>query len=68
MTAQKTFKQFKSIELFAGAGGLAIGLEKAGFEHIGLVENNKAAATTLKTNLPTGMSCAKMSLKLPCAA
>ena len=45
-------KNFKSIELFAGAGGLAIGLEKAGFEHIGLVEFNKAAAQTLKTNRP----------------
>lgn len=45
-------KSFKSIELFAGAGGLAIGLEKAGFEHVGLVEFNKAAAETLRTNRP----------------
>lgn len=43
---------YKSIELFAGAGGLAHGLEEAGFEHLGLVEFNKAAADTLKHNRP----------------
>ena len=43
----------KSIELFAGAGGLALGLEQAGFEHIGLIEFNKSAADTLKKNRPS---------------
>lgn len=43
---------YRSIELFAGAGGLALGLEQAGFEHLGLVEFNKAAADTLKLNRP----------------
>lgn len=46
-------KKFTSIELFAGAGGLALGLEMAGFEHLGLVEFDKHAAVTLKHNRPT---------------
>lgn len=44
--------KYRSIELFAGAGGLALGLEMAGFEHIGLIEFDKSAAGTLKTNRP----------------
>ena len=44
--------KFTSIELFAGAGGLALGLEKSGFEAIGLIEINKYAAKTLKKNRP----------------
>lgn len=43
---------FYTIELFAGAGGLALGIEKAGFETLGLIEFDKDAADTLKRNRP----------------
>ena len=39
------------IELFAGAGGLAEGLLRAGFEPIAHIEMDKYAALTLKTRL-----------------
>lgn len=43
---------YTSIELFAGAGGLALGVEKAGFNTLGLIEYDKDAADTLKKNRP----------------
>ena len=45
-------KSFSTIELFAGAGGLALGIEKAGFQTLGLIEIDKDAADTLKCNRP----------------
>ncbi|ECY9617990.1 hypothetical protein AVH82_23645, partial [Salmonella enterica subsp. enterica serovar Stanley] len=33
----------RSLEIFSGAGGLAKGLELAGFQHVGFVELNKHA-------------------------
>ncbi len=44
--------RFEVIELFAGAGGLAIGFEEAGFTPVVLVENDKHACETLKINRP----------------
>lgn len=45
-------KKPTAIELFAGAGGMALGLEKAGFETVLLVENDKDCVATLKLNRP----------------
>ena len=44
--------KLKTIELFAGAGGLALGLERANFESLALIEIDKDAADTLKLNRP----------------
>ena len=46
-------KEYKVLELFAGAGGLAIGMEKAGLKCIALNEIDKWACQTLRKNRPT---------------
>jgi DNA (cytosine-5)-methyltransferase 1 len=48
----KAVTKFNVVELFAGAGGLAAGLEKAGFNTVGLVEIDRYAAETLRRNRP----------------
>jgi len=45
-------KKLTVIELFAGAGGLALGLENAGFETILATDNDLYATETLKKNRP----------------
>lgn len=48
----KPDRVYKSIELFAGAGGLALGLERAGFSPVLLNEFDKYACETLRKNRP----------------
>lgn len=44
---------YKSLEICAGAGGQALGLEEAGFEHTALVEIEPSACATMKLNRPS---------------
>lgn len=43
---------FTNVELFAGAGGLALGLEQAGFENLLSNDFDKDSCNTLKLNRP----------------
>lgn len=44
----------KSIELFSGTGGLALGLQQAGFDHEALFEWDKDSCDNLKYNIAGG--------------
>lgn len=45
-------RPYTSVEVCAGAGGQALGLEMAGFEHLACVEVDAAACATLRANRP----------------
>jgi DNA (cytosine-5)-methyltransferase 1 len=41
----------RSIELFSGAGGMALGLEQAGFDSVALFDRDGDACSTLQPRL-----------------
>jgi len=43
-------QKLKAIDLFAGAGGMALGLQQAGLDVVAAVEMNKMCVSTLKAN------------------
>ncbi len=45
----------KAIELFAGAGGLALGTASAGFKHEAVIEWNRNACNTIRENTRRGV-------------
>ncbi len=48
----RPLREYTSVELFAGGGGLALGLSLAGFSHVLLNECDKSACATLRMNRP----------------
>jgi DNA (cytosine-5)-methyltransferase 1 len=57
MSAKKVSEApLRSLELFAGAGGLALGMTKAKIQHVGVVEWNSDACETIRRNRLAGHS------------
>ncbi|AXB75906.1 DNA cytosine methyltransferase [Novosphingobium sp. P6W] len=46
----------RNLELFAGAGGLAMGMSRAGFEQAAVIERDRAACSTFRINQRHHMS------------
>ncbi|MGR9203948.1 DNA cytosine methyltransferase [Rhizobium leguminosarum] len=51
-TLQQSHASLKVLELCAGAGGMSLGLQASGFEHVALYDNYKPSIKTLSANQP----------------
>lgn len=51
----RTMAGLTSVDLFAGAGGLSLGIHQVGFRHVALVEFNRHACATLRLNAEVGV-------------
>lgn len=51
-TQRPGVREYFSVELCAGAGGQALGLEMAGFNHLALIDNDQHSCQTLRLNRP----------------
>jgi DNA (cytosine-5)-methyltransferase 1 len=49
--SMRAHSKLTAVDLFCGAGGLAIGLERAGFHILKAVDHNDAAFATYRRNL-----------------
>ena len=50
-TRKRRAAEVQSLELFTGAGGLALGTHAAGFRHVALLDWNRHACATLRENI-----------------
>ena len=50
-TRRRRTPDLQSLELFTGAGGLALGTHAAGFRHVALLDWNRHACATLRENI-----------------
>jgi DNA (cytosine-5)-methyltransferase 1 len=48
-------RSLTAVELFAGAGGMALGTASAGFRHLALLERDRHAVATLRENATRGV-------------
>jgi DNA (cytosine-5)-methyltransferase 1 len=51
--------ELKAVEICAGAGGLALGITQAGFEHVAVVEIDKHSCETIRENQRSGHQLTK---------